>query len=382
MNRQAYDSTESGYLKDSFEGISNTFTEVEVLCQTTHHLLARAKRYGRWWMLKTLQAEVAQQTVYQQMLRKELEMLMHLQHPYIVQTVGLEHVEGWGACIVMEYVDGMRLDEWLKTPQSKECRLKLTIELLEAVEYIHSMGMVHRDLKPGNILVTRNGTNIKLIDFGLADDDHIAILKQPAGTPNYISPEQAVHAVPDARNDIYSLGKIIQQLLPERSFKPIVQKCLRPIHLRYQNVTQLCAAVQNKSKRRQRFMLGIAVLLIAGLSIGWGIQSWKLQKQEGKRLRIQEAIKAGIEKVDRTHERAGVDHRLDTCTNFAYIAEDYQAHFMDGGNAANAYLDSIRPHFSPMEMSEIMTAVHIHVGDRLKRWTDKMTELTSKRMEP
>ena len=382
MNRQAYDSTESGYLTDSFEGISNTFTEVEVLWQTTHHLLVRAKRYGRWWMLKTLQAEVAQQTVYQQMLRKELEMLMHLQHPYIVQTVGLEHVEGWGTCIVMEYVDGMRLDEWLKTPQSKECRLKLTIELLEAVEYIHSMNMVHRDLKPGNILVTRNGTNIKLIDFGLADDDHIAILKQPAGTTDYISPEQAVHAVPDARNDIYSLGKIIQQLLPERSFKPIVQKCLRPIHLRYQNVTQLCAAVQNKNKRKQRFMLGIAALLIAVLSIGWGIQSWKLQKQEGKRLRIQEAIKAGIEKVDRTHERTGVDHRLDTCTNFAYIAEDYQKHFMDGGNAANAYLDSIRPHFSQMEMFEITTAVNIHVGDRLKRWTDKMTELTSKKMEP
>ena len=321
MNRQAYDSTESGYLTDSFEGISNTFTEVEVLWQTTHHLLARAKRYGRWWILKSLKANVSQQAIYQQMLRKELEMLMHLQHPYIVQTVGLEHVEGWGACIVMEYVDGMRLDEWLKTPQSKECRLKLTIELLEAVEYIHSMNMVHRDLKPGNILVTRNGTNIKLIDFGLADDDHIAILKQPAGTPDYISPEQTVQAVPDARNDIYSLGKIIQQLLPERSFKPIVQKCLRPIHLRYQNVTQLCAAVQNKNKRKQRFMLGIAALLIAVLSIGWGIQSWKLQKQEGKRLRIQEAIEAGIEKVDRTHERTGVDHRLDTCTNFAYIAE-------------------------------------------------------------
>ena len=63
-------------------------------------------------------------------------------------------------------------------------------------------------------------------------------------------------------------------------------------------------------------------------------------------------------------------------------AEDYQKHFMDGGNAANAYLDSIRPHFSQMEMFEITTAVNIHVGDRLKRWTDKMTELTSKKMEP
>lgn len=379
MNKQQYDSTESGYLTDSFESIECSFMEVKVLWQTKHHLLARAKRYGRWWMLKALQPDVLQQTVYQQMLRKELEMLMHLQHPYIVQTVGMEQVEGLGICIVMEYVDGVRLNEWLETPQSKDYRLKLTIELLEAVKYIHSIGMVHRDLKPGNLLVTRNGMNIKLIDFGLADNDHIAILKQPAGTPDYISPEQAAHAVPDARNDIYSLGRIIQQLLPERSFRPIVQKCLKPIDLRYANVTQLIADIQNKGKRKQRFISGMATLLIICLSIGWSIQTWKLHEQEGQRIRIQEAIEAGMEKVDIAFRLTGVEEKLDTCTNFAYIAGDYHTHWMDGNNAANAYLDSIRPYFSQIEMFEITTAVNIHVGDHLKKWTDKMTELTTKR---
>ena len=72
--------------------------------------------------------------------------------------------------------------------------------------------MLYRDLKPENILVTRNGENIKLIDFGLADTDGHAVLKQPAGTPRYMSPEQKVKAEADARNDIYSLGIIMEQM--------------------------------------------------------------------------------------------------------------------------------------------------------------------------
>lgn len=381
MNMQQYDSAESGYLVDAFEGMNQTFTEVEVLWQTKCHQLARAKRYGRWWMLKSLKPEFAGQAIYRQMVRKEVELLMHLQHPYIVQTVGLELVEGLGMCIVMEYVDGMRLSEWLKMPQNMENRYKLTIQLLEAMEYVHASGMVHRDLKPENILVTRNGENVKLIDFGLADNDHMAILKQPAGTAEYIAPEQAVHAIPDARNDIYSLGKIIRLLLPERSFKSIVCRCLKPIDSRYQNVPQLIRAIQSRKSSKQRIPIAFSIALIVVLTAGLAVQTWKLQKRDSERMRVQTAIEVGIEKVDWVFQQTGVDERLDTCTNVLYISGIYNAHWMDGSNAANAYLDSIRPHFSLVEMSEITTAIHIRVGERQKVWVDKMKELTSKGIE-
>ena len=176
MNSQTYESSASGYLINGFEGIDYRFTNIEVIMHTEHNILAKAKRYGRWWMLKAIKPEEAQQTVYQQMLRKELEILMQLQHPNIIQTTGMEFVETLGMCIVMEYVDGMRLDEWLSTQPAKDKRLRLVTELLKAIEYAHLTGIVHRDLKPSNIMVTRNGENIKLIDFGLADNDHMAIL--------------------------------------------------------------------------------------------------------------------------------------------------------------------------------------------------------------
>ena len=381
MNMQQYDSTESGYLVDGFEGIGITFTDVELLWQTNHHLLARAKRYGRWWMLKALKRDVAEQTIYQQMLRKELEMLMHLQHPYIVQTVGLERVEGLGMCIVMEYVDGVRLDEWLKLPQSKECRYKLLIQLLEAMEYVHAAGMVHRDLKPGNILVTRNGANIKLIDFGLADNDHMAILKQPTGTADYIAPEQATMTIPDIRNDIYSLGKVIGLLLPERSFKSVVCRCLKPIDKRYQNVGQLLKAIKSRKQQKRYIATTLAFIVIVCLMIALGVQTRELQTQKQQQTRLHTAIEVGIDKVDRAFQQAGLTERLDTCTNFVFISDYFYAHNLDGSNAANAYLDSIRSSFSQIEMSEISIAIHLRVGELQKLWMDKLTELTTKMLE-
>ena len=110
--------------------------------------------------------------------------------------------------------------------------------------------------------------------------------------------------------------------------------------------------------------------------VALGVQTWELQTQKHKQIRLQTAIEVGCGKIDRAFQQAGITERLDTCTNFAYISEDFYAHWLDGSNTANAYLDSIRFYFSQMEMSEISTAIHLHVGELQKVWTDKMTELS------
>ena len=298
MNEQDYNSSVSGYLTDGFEGINRNFTDIEILHYNGHHILARAKRYGRWWMLKAIKEEEAGQTAYQQMLRKEFDILMHLQSPHIVQATGMELVEGLGMCIVMEYVDGIQLNEWLKEPKCLTKRFQMTVEFLKAVEYIHSIGTVHRDLKPENIMVTRNGENIKLIDFGLADNDHMAILKQPAGTPQYMAPEQTSFAIPDIRNDIYSIGIILRRLIPERKYKPVIDKCFLPIEKRYKNVNDLLHALQRQTKQRQRITISAFVLLIVLLAAGLGVQTSRLYQLESKRIRINTAIEEGVKKID------------------------------------------------------------------------------------
>ena len=156
-----YDSSASGYLSDSFEGISQTFTDVEILSTSEVNVVAKAKRYGRWWLLKGLRKEVAVEAGCQQRLRKELEILMLLQHPNVVAAYGIEVVEELGRCIVMEYVDGVTLKEWLVEKPSQRMRLRVMQEMADAVAYIHTKGIVHRDLKPTNIIITGNGRHVK-----------------------------------------------------------------------------------------------------------------------------------------------------------------------------------------------------------------------------
>lgn len=170
----------SGYIKSiSADEISTAFTDVSVIYTSEYNFLARAQRYGRWFMLKGMNEKGSDNTLVRQMLRKEFEILIQLQHPNVVQTMGLEHVEGLGTCIVMEYVDGQPMNECVLEPSEA---IRILGEILQAVEYIHSLGIAHRDLKPHNIMLTRTGKHVKLIDFGLADTDAFAMLKQHVDT--------------------------------------------------------------------------------------------------------------------------------------------------------------------------------------------------------
>ncbi len=282
----------SSFLTDTFEGVSPKFTDLQELSAQGYCRLLRAKRYGRWYVLKTLNADKVQLTPYRQMLRKELEVLMQMQHPGVVQATGMEQVEGIGPCIVMEYIDGETLESFLEgsgqrfqalqtqhdsgqrfqalhrlpLPQRQE----IARQLCDALAYVHSQGIVHRDLKPENIMVTRNGQRVKLIDFGMADTDQHAVLKQPAGTLSYMSPEQASQAVPDIRNDIYSLGLILQQLELGKVYKPVIDRCLKPIEQRYASVGELLEDVANRLKRRKRWKWASAAMaaMIAIVALG------------------------------------------------------------------------------------------------------------------
>lgn len=258
----AHAGSESGYLEHTVEPLSADFTQVEVLRRGEVTVLASAVRYGRKYLLKALSADAATQLTYRRMLRKEFELLMRLSHPGVARAVDMTTVEPLGMCIVMEWVEGATLDKWLgEHPSRKEAR-DMAMQLLDAVEHIHHCGIVHRDLKPANVMVTRNGGRAVVIDFGLADTDAHTALKQPAGTAGYMAPEQQAQAVADARNDVYSLGIMLQQMNVGGSWRRVAQRCLRPIDKRYPSAGALRDALL-AVERRKRWAVRIATALAA-----------------------------------------------------------------------------------------------------------------------
>lgn len=414
---QYYDSSTSGYLLDSFEGISRQFTDVTILNTSKVNIVAKAKRYGRWWLLKGLNKQVANETAYIQRLRKELELLMQLEHHFVVSTVGLEIVEDLGNCIVMEYVEGTTLKEWLREKHTYKDRKRIAIQLGEAVDYIHTKGIVHRDLKPENIIITKNGNNVKLTDFGLADSCSYAILKQPAGTPQYMSPEQMQTAVADVRNDIYSLGIVYSEMNLGYGFKHIIHRCLKPIELRYRNVSELRNAIRKQEKITAIFAWSAIVLLVVVAAFiivtqtlriselrqqmshnkqeQIGIQETvsslndslerltathlellqKQQAQEAERKRVDNAIKNGKIIIDHAIKATGVMQHLDTLKSFSNLNIEIFKRIHESGVAYNRYLTTISSEFSENEIAEITNALAVYDGNRITKIMNRYTQL-------
>ena len=363
------DLTASGYLNDSYEGIEKVFTDVEILSTSEVNVVAKAKRYGRWWLLKGLAKEKAQEAGYQQRLRKEFELLMQLQHQNIVSAIGLESVEDLGECIVMEYVDGMTLKEWLSTSPSITNKRKIAKELIDAVSYLHSKGIVHRDLKPENILITRNGEYVKLIDFGLADADSYAILKQPAGTAEYMSEEQKVTAVADVRNDIYSLGVIFDKM--NIGYTNIINRCKLPVNKRYQNMSELQKDFNGKSTQRKRYIVFGIVLLVVILAGGIG-QTASKDNEEGN---VDEAINKGLEYVDKRMEDTGISQHLDTLSSLMYFKPDCFEKLNEGMDAIDDYMNQIKQDYTEKDLARIREKLTTHQNEKQKEWVQTYNKM-------
>ena len=274
---------------DSYSGIiieesrrSEQFSDFTPIPCKGFNLLCKAKRYSRWWVLKGLKEQYRQDENYKNLLHKEFDILISLQHPNIVSAYSMEEIPEMGTCIVMEWIDGITLEHWSGRKTEGE---DIFLQLLDAVHYIHAKQIVHRDLKPSNIMITHNGNHVKLIDFGLSDTDDFAILKQPAGTQGYISPEQIVSQQADIRNDIFSIGCILKKILPSKPYTAIIKRCKAPIAQRYANVDELKADFM---ARRNRHPSGIKRIGIAALAciILLGFISYPLLHQQEKSISI------------------------------------------------------------------------------------------------
>lgn len=274
----------SSYTSDSFfcdEGghfLDNSFSDFTLLyeSQTGFCRLYRAKRLGKWFVLKCLKPGKVDDEFCRAMLQKEFSIGYNLSHPAIARTEGLEEVAGLGLCIVMEYVDGQSLRDCIKEHRlSLADASRVADELCQALSYIHGRQTVHRDLKPANIMLTNNGRHVKLVDFGLSDADDFAVFKEPAGTRRYAAPEQFDNdAKVDARADIYALGLILAEVnasLPHRSRRlaKVASRCARDDRdKRYASADEVADALRPKSVAVPVIVL-LLLVMAAVAGYGW-----------------------------------------------------------------------------------------------------------------
>ncbi|MDE6308991.1 MAG: protein kinase [Muribaculaceae bacterium] len=232
---------------------TDKWTEKEHLPQWDEEFyhIYTAKKYGKWLMLKTLRPELKGIEEYEKMLDKEFEVRYNLAHSNIVMINDLEEVPGIGRCIITDDVYGDSMAALIKDGKFTEENLKkITVDLVNALDYIQSNHIVHHPIRPETIIFTENVGNLKVIDVGFDQKSHLT----PAS----------------AAEDIEQYGKVLQAALNSLPTKHpdlqhVADKC--KAH-RYRDIQELRFALSDRNSSRL-YILIISFLVIMIMLLLW-----------------------------------------------------------------------------------------------------------------
>lgn len=178
-------------------------------------------RLGRDVAIKVLRADLARDPQFQLRFRREAQNAAALNHPAIVAVYDTGETDteyGPLPYIVMEYVDGQTLRDIVKTegPMDEQRAMETMADVCAALDFSHRAGIIHRDVKPANVMITSTGA-VKVMDFGIAralsDGQGVTQTAAVIGTAQYLSPEQARGETVDARSDVYAAGTVLYELI-------------------------------------------------------------------------------------------------------------------------------------------------------------------------
>ncbi len=359
---------------------TDVWSESELLSAEGHNALYVATRFGRKYVLKALTESYRESTPHIELLRKEFAIGVGVDHPNIVRLLDFGHMDAIGWYIQMEYIDGITLDQFLETNPPAAIRRRIIEQLLDALSCLHERQIIHRDIKPSNILITRNGSTVKLIDFGVSDTDDYVTFKQPAGSMAYIAPEQLEGKPIDNRADIYAVGKIITLLFPHR-YKYIARKCTRvnPAD-RYSSCAQVLRAIHRIDRLRLWLPISLMVLAILCLA-GWFMYA-EYRQAEIKHSEQEQSLSADIDSLlNVNNERqTKVDSLNRVVNNLEKQINAPSPKVMLDAKARQFYSDYIRATRIAISNRDTATLLHNHPTPselfdlRIKKVYDSMSD--------
>lgn len=279
---------ESSQFSDSkprFDAIERLDTQ-GAICDTF-----RVKLYGKLHFLKRLKAECSGDIRYQEALRKEFETGYRLEHPNLVRYISIDD-DG----ILMDYVDGETLSQRLScNPEffnNRKYTDKFLRQLLSVIGYLHSNQVLHLDLKPDNILLTRINDVVKLTDLGCCYTD--TFTDTSGFTKGFAAPEQLKGGQIDARTDFYAFGKILELLPNHYIYNKVIARCTaeKPDD-RYPSINEILHDINHQ----RRYYLWVAAFVAVALVLSVGMALFTHQPEQPQKSILPIAQKDSVSTV-------------------------------------------------------------------------------------
>ena len=253
--------------------VKASYTEYKVISSQGYCMIVKCRKGDQTVVLKTLKDAYRERALLRNALKREFKQCQRLNHAGIVRYQGLVEVDGYGLCIEEEYVEGRTLQAYLKESHTDDEKLGIINQIADALRYAHQQGVIHRNLKPSNVLVTTQGDYVKLIDFSVLSPEDV---KLTADTTRFMAPEIKDETMAaDGTADIYSLGTIMKVMGLTLAYSDVIKRCCAFKRSdRYSNIDEFLADLNNEGPSFTMPKIGkgtVMLALIAAVVIGVGI---------------------------------------------------------------------------------------------------------------
>ena len=260
--------------KLSENNISTQVETIEKVAYSSYHnfpskgifLFIKAVKDDKTVVLKTLKAEYRDRIALRNALKKEFKTCMNLSHPNVVRYNRLVETDEYGICIELEYVEGMTLKSYLLEGHIDDDKIALVNQIASALQYVHSQGVIHRNLNTSNIIIAKQGNIAKITDFGVLTVEE---LKPSSDAMRFIAPELKDETMSaDASADIYSLGTIMKSMGLTLTYSEHIKRCCAfKRSERYTDIDEFLADFNNEKSSISMPKISVGIIKILGIAI-------------------------------------------------------------------------------------------------------------------